>query len=85
MTVRARIVSIGNSQGIRIPKILLEQSGITGEVELEVKQDKIIIQALKPARQEWENAFATMAEAGDDVLLDDAVASSDWDDGEWEW
>jgi antitoxin MazE len=33
-SVKARIVAIGNSQGIRIPKPLLEQAGLTGDVEL---------------------------------------------------
>lgn len=40
------IISIGNSRGIRIPKVLLEESGLENEVELEVKKGEIrIIQA----------------------------------------
>ena len=35
--MRARVVKIGNSQGIRIPKPLLEQTGIMDDVELEVE------------------------------------------------
>ncbi|WP_244913276.1 AbrB/MazE/SpoVT family DNA-binding domain-containing protein [Phormidesmis priestleyi] len=38
-SIRTRIVKIGNSQGIRIPKTLLEQSGIDSEVEIEVQGD----------------------------------------------
>jgi len=34
--VKTRIVRIGNSQGIRIPKPIIEQLGFTGEVELEI-------------------------------------------------
>ena len=85
MTVRARIVSIGNSQGIRIPKLLLEQTGIQGEVELEVRQDKIVIHALKPARDQWEQAFQTMAAHDDDILLDDDMIDTTWDEEEWVW
>ena len=85
MTVRARIVSIGNSQGVRIPKLLLEQTGIQGEVELEVKQDKIVIHALKPARKEWDKAFESMAEQGDDLLLDEDTIGTTWDEEEWQW
>lgn len=84
MTVRARIVSIGNSQGVRIPKLLLQQTGIQGEVELEVQNDKIVIHALREARKDWDEAFATMAKTRDDVLLDD-VAPSEWDEQEWVW
>ena len=84
MTVRARIVSIGNSQGVRIPKLLLEQTGIEGEVALEVQNDKIIIHALRDVRKGWDQAFATMAKEGDDALLDDVV-ENDWDAQEWAW
>ena len=43
--VKTRIVKIGNSQGIRIPKLLLEQSNLGEEVELELEQDQIIVLA----------------------------------------
>ena len=85
MTVRARIIAIGNSQGVRIPKLLLEQTGIKEDVELEVHQDKIIIHALAKPRNNWEAAFSEMAEKGDDALIGDEVTLSSWDDEEWEW
>ena len=85
MTVKTRIVRIGNSQGIRIPKPLLEQSGIKGEVELEIEGDKIIIHAAPNPRREWEDAFSAMAEHGDDVLLDPDIIESEWDEAEWQW
>ena len=82
-----RIVKIGNSQGIRIPKILLEQSGVTDEVELEVKKGRLIIRAKKSVRQGWESAFRAMAENTDDRLLDKEyiLDQSSWDAEEWEW
>ena len=43
VTMRARIVKIGNSQGIRIPKIVLEQTRLRDEVELRVQDHEIII------------------------------------------
>jgi len=48
--MRARIVKIGNSQGIRIPKPLLEQTGIMDDVELEVEQNQIIIRPVSNPR-----------------------------------
>lgn len=85
MTVRAQIVSIGNSQGVRIPKLLLEQSGIEGEVELEVNEGKIVIHAVKPARNNWDQAFEEMAAQGDDSLLDEYVINTSWEEEEWQW
>jgi len=38
-----KIVKIGNSQGIRIPKALLEQINMRGKVKLEVRKNSIVI------------------------------------------
>jgi len=43
--MKARIVRIGNSQGIRIPKLLLEQTGLSDEVELEVRGASLVVRA----------------------------------------
>lgn len=85
MTVRTRIIRIGNSHGIRIPKPLLEQSGIEDEVELEVDEKKIVIHAVEKRRHGWDNAFSEMAVHEDDVLFDSAQLRSEWDEEEWEW
>jgi antitoxin MazE len=77
-------IRIGNSQGVRIPKILLEQSGIHKEVELEVQGDHLTIRTASQSRIGWDKAFAAMAEQNDDALLDD-VKTTDWDQVEWEW
>lgn len=82
--IRTRIVKIGNSQGIRIPKTLLEQSGIDEEVEIEVEDDRLIVRKAKRSRVGWDEAFAVMAEQHDDMLLDD-VSTTNWDRDEWEW
>ena len=82
--VRTRIVKIGNSQGIRIPKLLLEQSGIHTDVEIEVQGDHLIIRTASRLRAGWDKAFAEMSEQHDDVLLDETNIA-DWDQVEWEW
>jgi antitoxin MazE len=83
--MKTRIVRIGNSQGIRIPKPLLEQSGLGEEVEIEVRPNEIVIRAAARPRDGWEEAFSRMSAEGDDALLDSDVVSSDWDDREWTW
>ncbi len=85
MAVKTRIIKIGNSQGVRIPKPLLEQSGLQEEVELKVEENRIVIQAASHPRRGWEEAFITMAEQGDDALLDSDVIESEWDETEWQW
>ena len=85
--MRTRIVQIGNSQGIRIPKVLLEQSGLMDEVELEAKDRQIIIRTVSRPRENWESKFQSMAENDDDNLLDREALlhQSSWDENEWTW
>ncbi len=84
--MRTRIVRIGNSQGIRIPKALLEQTDLHGEVEINVRGGSLVISAVAPARSGWEAAFAQMAASGDDRLLDgDAATADSFDAKDWEW
>jgi antitoxin MazE len=59
--VSGRIIKIGNSQGIRIPKPLLEQSGIKENVKIEVRDGQISITAAAGPREGWGEAFAAMA------------------------
>ena len=84
--MKAKIITIGNSQGIRIPKPLLEESGIKGEVEVTVEDTSIVIRPVRKPRAGWDAAFAKMSERGDDALLDgDAPSLSSWDEQEWQW
>jgi len=84
--MKTHIIKIGNSQGVRIPKMLLEQSGLGAEVELEVQESQIIIRSVVQPRQGWEEAFRTMAVHQDDQFLDpDLTAQTHWDENEWQW
>lgn len=82
-----KVIKIGNSRGIRIPKSIIDQSGIKTEVELEVKDNKIIIKSLSDVRKNWDLAFQKMAENKDDKLFDKSslLNQSNWDDEEWTW
>lgn len=66
MAVTTRIVKIGNSQGIRIPKAILDQLNFNDEIELSVEQDRLIICAAKRPRQGWEEQFQRIAERRND-------------------
>jgi antitoxin MazE len=88
-TVRTRLVRIGNSQGVRIPKALLDQVGLDGEVELEAQDRQLVVRPVPPegrARLGWDERFRAMAERGDDRLLDeDGGGPSRFDAHESEW
>lgn len=84
--MKTRIVRIGNSRGIRIPKLLLERSNLAEEVELQAHDNQIIIRSAREPRQGWENVFQAVAARGDDGLLDnDSLRQTRWDVEEWQW
>lgn len=83
-TIRAKIIKIGNSHGIRIPRVLMEQAGLYQVVEMRVEGDSLIIHSVREAREGWGAQFAEMAKNRDDILLDQ-VSASQWDEAEWEW
>ena len=83
--IRTHIIKIGNSQGIRIPRLLLEQSGLHGEVELILDAQQLVIRPIPTPRAGWDEHFRLMAEPGDDALLDAqaAVALTVWREEQW--
>ena len=83
--MKARIVQIGNSRGIRLPKALLDHAQLTEEVDIEATPNQIIIRSAHPPREGWDEAFRLMARRGDDVLLDDVAGLTTFDETEWEW
>lgn len=87
MAIRTKIVRIGNSQGVRIPKPLLEQAGLNGEVELDRAEDGILIRVpRRHPREGWEEQARLMHERGDDRLIDgDEWPLTEIEKNEWEW
>lgn len=82
--MKANIVSIGNSKGIRIPKVLLKQFDIHDQVELEIEEEGIVIKPVKSKpREGWDKAFKLMHERREDALLIDE--KTDFDREGWEW
>lgn len=85
--MKTKLIRIGNSQGVRIPKPLIEESGLTGEIELILKENEIILRSTDENRKNWDEAFEEMAKQNDDILLDQEEIEhpSDWDETEWVW
>lgn len=82
--MKARIVRIGNSRGIRIPKPLIAQTGLGEDVEMVVQGNALVISPVSRSRAGWGEAFEAMAARGDDALLDKGRPTR-WDEDEWQW
>jgi antitoxin MazE len=61
---------LGNSQGILIPKPLLQQVGLVDQADMRVEGDALVLRRPKAApRAGWADASKKLAAAGDDVLV----------------
>lgn len=81
--MKAQIIQIGNSQGIRIPKAVLEETKISGEVELEVTSDGILIRNIKKPRSDWDSIFKSLSDVDDDLSARETY--TDFAKKEWQW
>lgn len=84
MATRTRIVRIGNSRGIRVPRALLEQANLREEVELYAEPGQIIVRSASSPRAGWAEAARAVRERGDEGLLDPPTPTR-FDRDEWEW
>jgi antitoxin MazE len=82
--MKTQIIQIGNSQGVRIPKVLLEESKIGGDVELELHEEGILIRNIQKPRKNWDVIFKKLAENDDDEshAFD---STTDFEKKEWQW
>ena len=83
--MKAQIIQIGNSKGIRIPRLLLEQCHLEGEVELEAQPGQLIVRPVDGPRQGWAAAFEKMGQYGDDKLFDKDIPETKWARKDWKW
>lgn len=69
ITMLTTLIPIGNSRGVRIPKPLIYESGLSDQVELQVKKGEIRIIAA-PIKDK--SVAATL-------LLSEKILNVDWD------
>jgi len=84
MTTKTRIVRIGNSRGIRVPKVLLDEAGLPEEVELRAEPGRLVVSAAARPRAGWAAKARAMHQRGDDLLLDPGTPT-EFDETAWRW
>ena len=83
------LTKIGNSQGIRIPKPLIQQAHLENvQIELEVVENGLLIKPiLNQPRKNWEDninqVLAKNENKKDEAILDEFLNDSDLED--WQW
>ena len=79
--MRSRLIRIGNSRGLRLSKPLLEQAGLTDEVEITVERGALVIRSAVAPRAGWAES---VRKYGPPPVLDDYVPTK-FDEEEWTW
>ncbi|MBR5095940.1 MAG: AbrB/MazE/SpoVT family DNA-binding domain-containing protein [Treponema sp.] len=76
------VVPIGNSRGIRFPKLVLDKLLVKDKMDMEVTENGILLTPVNDVpRSNWSEAFCKMHERKDDVLEEIPVSGA----FEWEW
>lgn len=81
--MKTKLVRIGNSRGIRLPKLLIEQAGLGEDLQLEVHGNTVVIRSLTSTRVGWAAAAVELAAAEEGLL--DAPGPTAFDQDEWTW
>jgi len=81
--VKAKLVRIGNSRGLRLAKPLIEQLGFGDEVDLSAEDGALVIRPSRQARVGWAAAAAKLAAVGETPVGDGF--DTHFDAEEWEW
>ena len=82
--MKTRLVRIGNSRGVRLPKAIIAEAGLTDEVEMGVRDGAVVIARATSARSGWADAARQIRQRDEDLLLDPPVPTL-FDEKEWQW
>ncbi len=85
MKTTAKIVPIGNSRGIRLPKKLLDELQWAGDLQIETRGNELVITPAEGVHKDWEESAKAMHRRGDDSLLLGENTESAWDETQWQW
>jgi antitoxin MazE len=85
--MRAKLVRIGNSRGIRIPKAMIDELALGDEVELTVKKGEIVVSRVRKVREGWAEDAKRMVERGEDGIVwpEMDLYQTDFVKNEWYW
>ena len=82
--MKARLIRIGNSRGVRLPKPLIEEAGLKDEVEVRVRGGAVVISSPTAVRKGWAEAARKLTQRAEDRLVDTPAATK-FDESDWQW
>ena len=84
--MRIKLISIGNSKGIRLPSAVIRQFNLEDEIELVTGRDGIWIKPSSKNREHWASLFKKAVSAEPTPENNEWIeVPNDFDENEWEW
>ncbi len=85
-SLKTNLVKIGNSQGVRLPKAILQQIHLIDEIEIEIKKDCLVLKPAHSPRAGWDEGFKKATSAIPDPELEAwEKLQMKSDEEEWTW
>lgn len=82
--MKARLVRIGNSRGIRLPQLMIREAGLEYEVDVRVQGGAVVIRPTAQPRSGWAEAARKLQQRGENSQLDEPTPT-EFDEKEWRW
>ena len=83
-SIELKVVPIGNSKGVRLPKAILERYAISESIVLEAHEDGLLFRNKRDKRLSWQQTYRDMAAQHEDWSdFDSTVADGLHDKGTW--
>lgn len=80
--IELKIVPIGNSRGVRLPKAILDKYAIRDAVVVEEREEGLLLRSKKDKRLSWEDTYEEMAREREDWSDLDSTISDGLQPGE---
>ena len=65
-TRKVKLIAVGNSKGIRLPKVLLQKYGWSDSLVLEERQEGVLLYSKEKNKLSWKESYRAMAADGED-------------------
>lgn len=82
-TLEVKVIAIGNSRGVRLPKAVLARYAIGDAILLEEREEGLLLRGKDDQRLSWEDTYAEMAREREDWSDLDAAAGDGIEKEPW--
>jgi antitoxin MazE len=82
--MKAKLIQIGNSRGVRLPKPLIQDARLEDEVDIQLRDGSIVITPTRKMRAGWSESARLLHDRKQDLLIY-SPSRTKFDETEWRW